>query len=88
MIEQESEEDLLENEDMFIYKSFILTVLLCGAETWMLPYSDEQALGVFERKILIYGPFCDRGEWRLRWNLYDIYVGIDVVKRIKIQRLR
>ena len=56
----------------------------------MLTSSDEQALGVFERKILrkIYGPFCDRGEWRIRCNqeLYDIYV--DVVKRIKIQRLR
>ena len=54
--------------------------------------SDEQALGVFERKILrkIYGPFCDRGEWRIRLNqeLYDIYDDIDVVKRIKIQRLR
>ena len=40
--------------------------------------------------ILIYGRFCDRGEWRIRWNqeLYDIYDDIDVVKRIKIQRLR
>ena len=38
----------------------------------------------------IYGAFCDRGEWRIRWNLelYDIYDDIDVVKRIKIQRLR
>ena len=38
----------------------------------------------------IYGPFCDRGECRIRWNqeLYDIYDDIDVVKRIKVQRLR
>ena len=54
--------------------------------------SDEQALGVFERKNLrkINRPFCVRGEWRIRWNqeLYDIYDGIDLVKRIKIQRLR
>ena len=75
-----------------LYKSLILPVLLYGAETWTLTSSDEQALGVFERKILrkIYGPFCDRGEWRIRWNqeLYDIYDDIDVVKRIKIQRLR
>ena len=50
--------------------------------------SDEQALGVFERKIQhkIYVPFCDRGEWNQ--ELYDIYDDIDVVKRIKIQRLR
>ena len=54
--------------------------------------SDEQVLGVFERKILrkIYGPLCDRGKRLIRWNqeLYDIYDHIDVVKRIKIQRLR
>ena len=71
-----------------LYKSFMLPVLLYGAETWMLTFSDEQALAVFERKILrkIYGLFCDRGEWRIRWNqqLYDIYDDIDVVKRIKI----
>ena len=68
-----------------LYKSIILPVLLYGAETWMLTSSDKQALVVFERKILrkIYGPFCDRGEWRIRWNQeqYDIYDDIDVVKR-------
>ena len=65
-----------------------LPVLLYGAETWTLTSSDEQALGVFERKIVrkIYGPFCVRGEWRIRWNqeLFDIYDDIDVVKLIKI----
>ena len=54
--------------------------------------SDEQALGVSERKIIrkIYGLFCCRGEWRIRWNqeLYDKFDDIDVVKRIKIQRLQ
>ena len=75
-----------------LYKCLTLSVLLYGAETWTLTSSDEQALGVFERKILrkIYEPFCDRGEWRIRWNqeLYDIYDDFDVLKRIKIQRLR
>ena len=51
-------------------------------ETWTLTSSDEQALGVFERKFLrkTYGPFCDRGEWSIRWNqeLYDIYDDIDI----------
>ena len=74
-----------------MYKSLILPVLLYGAETWKLTSSDEQALGAFERKILrkTYGPFCDRGEWRIRWKqeLDDICDDIDVVKRIKI-RLR
>ena len=62
------------------------------SETWMMTSSDVQALGVFEREILrmIHEPFSDRGEWRIRWNqeLYDIYDGIDVVKPIKVQRLR
>ena len=75
-----------------LYKSLILPVLLYGAETWTLTSSDEQPLGVFERKILpkIYGPFCNRGKWRIKWNqeLYDIHVVIDVMKPIKIQRLR
>ena len=41
------------------------------------------------KSTVVYGPFCDRREWRMRWNqkLYDIYDDIDVVKRIKIQRL-
>ena len=54
--------------------------------------SDKQALGVFEKKSLrkIHGPFCNRREWHIRWNqqLYDIDDDIDIVKRIKIQRLR
>ena len=47
--------------------------------------SDELALDVFERKILrkIYESFCDRGEWRIRWNQEDIYDDIDIVKRVK-----
>ena len=58
----------------------------------ILVFLDELLhVNVFEKKILrkIYGPICDRGEWRIRWNqeLYDID-DIDVVKRIKIQRLR
>ena len=73
-----------------LYKFLILAVSLYCAETWTLTSSDEQALGVFERKILckISEPFCDRGEWRTQRNqeLYDLYDDIDVVKSIK--RLR
>ena len=54
--------------------------------------SNEEESGALKGIILrkIYGPFCDRGEWRIRWNeqLHDIYDDINVVKRIKIQRLR
>ena len=54
--------------------------------------ADETALGVFERKILrkIYGPTIDNGEYRRRMTheLYQLYASIDIVKRIKMARLR
>ena len=61
---QLSEKALSWRTKIYLYKSLILPVLLYGPETWMLTSSDEEALGVFEGKILlkIYGPFCDRGE--------------------------
>ncbi|WP_215796742.1 hypothetical protein, partial [Vibrio anguillarum] len=76
-----------------LYKSLIIPVLLYGAEAWTVSTSDETALGVFERKVLrkIYGPLnIGNGEYRRRWNdeLYDLYDDIDIVQRIKRQRLR
>ena len=54
--------------------------------------TDETTLRVFERKIIqkIFGPVIDNGEYRRRWNneLYELYRGIDVVRRVKIARLR
>lgn len=65
---------------------------LYGAEAWTLTKADEYALGCFEGKILrlIYGPVCIDGEWRRRFNqeLYELYNDADLVKRIKVQRLR
>ncbi|XP_054085666.1 LINE-1 retrotransposable element ORF2 protein isoform X1 [Zeugodacus cucurbitae] len=76
-----------------LYKSLIIPVLLYGAEAWTMSTSDETTLGVFERKILrkIYGPQnIGNGEYRRRWNdeLYELYDDIDIVQRIKRQRLR
>ena len=49
-------------------------------------------LGIFERKILraIFGPTDENGEWRIKYNneLYTLYKEGDVVKYIKINRLR
>ncbi|CAG9834596.1 unnamed protein product, partial [Diabrotica balteata] len=49
-------------------------------------------LGCFERKILrrIYGAVNENGVWRRRYNfeLYRIYQEPDIVKHIKIGRLR
>ncbi|CAD6995124.1 unnamed protein product [Ceratitis capitata] len=54
--------------------------------------SDESALGVFKRKVLrkIYGLLrIGNGEYRTRWNdeLYELCGNIDIVQRIRKQRL-
>jgi hypothetical protein len=50
---------------------------------------DEQALRVFEMKVLrrIYGPVCIQGEWRLRTNaeLDNLLGHADLVRFIKAQ---
>ena len=51
----------------------------------------EQILNTFERKILrrIFGPICEEGEWRRRYNreLYELYQDVDVVRKAKTRRL-
>lgn len=75
-----------------LYKSLILPVLTYGAEAWVMSTADEKMLGVFERKILrkIFGPVREGGEFRRRLNdeLYQIYKQNDIVRQLKIQRLR
>ena len=75
-----------------LYRTLIRPVLLYGSETWVISQADETSLRVFERKILrkIFGPVKDNGEYRRRMNheLYELYPDIDVVKVIKISRLR
>ncbi|XP_020806218.1 uncharacterized protein LOC110182509 [Drosophila serrata] len=75
-----------------LYRTLILPVLLYGAECWTVVQSDAAALGVFERKILrkIFGPICVGDAYRIRWNheLYELYGDVDIVSRVKIQRLR
>ena len=74
------------------YKTLIITVLLFGSETWVLPKSDEAILGVFERKFFrsIFRPTDDNGEWRIKYNneLYTLYKESAIVTNIKINRLK
>ena len=60
-----------------MFKTLIMLVQFFDAEAWTLTSSEEHVLGVFKRKILrkIFGPYCDNGEWRIRWNhkLYELY---------------
>jgi hypothetical protein len=41
-----------------IYRTIILTVLLCGCETWSLTLKEARRLRVFEKRMLrrIFGP--------------------------------
>jgi hypothetical protein len=76
---------------MQIYKTLIRPVVTYGSETWTLAKSDENLLGIFERKILrkIYGPIQEGGTWRIRNNeeLNRVINGEDV-RVIKAQRIR
>ena len=55
-----------------IYRTTILSVLLCGCETWSLILREEHKLRVFENSVLrrIFGPKRDEvtGEWRKLQN--------------------
>ncbi len=71
-----------------LYRQLIQPVLLYGFEAWTMKASDEKFLLVFERKILriIFGPICENGEWRIRYNqeLKQLYRNPDVVQKIKL----
>lgn len=75
-----------------LYHQLILPVLLYGAESWNLKDSDEELLAVFERKVLriIYGPVCEAGEWRTRYNqeLYQMYQQACIVRKLRTKRLQ
>ena len=47
-----SNRDLSVTTKLILYKTLILTVLLYGAEPWMLLNNDAAALRIFERKVL------------------------------------
>lgn len=75
-----------------LYKTLIRPVLTYGSETWTLTKSDETILACFERKVLrrIYGAVEENGLWRKRYNfeLYRLFQGPDIIKTIKLGRLR
>ena len=57
----------------------------------MLNRRNEAQLQVFERILRkIFGPICDNGKWRIRYNseIYSIYTDPDIIKTIKISKLR
>jgi hypothetical protein len=62
-----------------IYKTVILSAVLCGCETWSVTLKEEHRLSVFETRVLrrIFGAegFEVTGEWRKLYNgeLHNLY---------------
>jgi hypothetical protein len=63
-----------------LYKTLIRPVLLYGCEIWAINIYYEEKIAIFEIKVLrkIYGPICDNGRWRIRYNieLYQLFVNL------------
>ena len=72
-----------------IYRTIILSVVLCGCETWSLTLREERRLSVFENRVLrrVFGPKRDEitGEWRKLHNeeLNDLYSSPNIVPVMK-----
>jgi hypothetical protein len=73
-------------------KTLIRPVATYGSETWTLKVTEENALRMFERKIIcrIYGPVKENNVWRIRYNeeVNTLLKGEDILKFIKSQRIR
>jgi hypothetical protein len=73
------------------YRTLIIPVVIYATETWTLNISDENALRIFERKIIrkIYGPVREDGVWRVRSNseINSLLQGEDIVRHAKSLRL-
>ena len=67
-------------------------ILTYGSECWTLTKTNEERLRIFERKVLrrIFGPVNENGTWRIKYNneIYSSFSDVDIVKHIKISRLR
>jgi hypothetical protein len=52
----------------------------------------QHKLRTFERRIMrrIYGPTCENGVWRIKYNveLYGLYKDLDIVRVIKVSMIR
>jgi len=74
-------------------KNIILSIVLCGCETWPLTLREECRLRVFENRVMrrILGPKRGEvtGEWRKvhHENLTDVYSSPNIIWVIKSRRI-
>jgi len=73
-----------------IYRTVILSVVLCGCETWSLTLREDRRLRVFENRVLrLFGTTRDEvtGEWR-KLHTNDLSSSPNSVRVIKSRRMR
>ena len=81
------------DQDIHVYRTIILPVVLYGCETWPLTLREERKLRVFENMVLrrIFGPRRDEvtAEWRRLHNeeLNEFYSSPNIVRVIKSRRI-
>jgi hypothetical protein len=81
------------NNIFLSYKTVILSVVLCGYETWSLALGEERRLRIFENSVLrkIFGPKREEDRsWRKLHNdeLHSLYSSPNIVRVIKSRRMR
>ena len=76
------------------YRTTVLSVVLCGCETWSLTLREECRLRMFENRVLrrIFGPKRDEltGEWKALSNEApnDLYCLPNIFRLSKSRRIR
>jgi len=82
------------DQDIYIYRTIVLHVVLYGCETWSLTLREERKLRAFKNKALrrMFGSRRDEvtGEWRRLHNekLNDLYSSPNIVRAINSRRMR
>jgi len=85
---------LPKNIKIKIYRTIILSVVLCGCETWSLTHRKERRLRVFENRVLrrIFEAKRDEviEEWRRLHNMEpnDLYSSANIIQMIKSRKMR
>jgi hypothetical protein len=83
--------EILKGTKLKIYGTIIGPIVMYVCEGWTMSEHMEEALRVWERKILrkVYGPKTDTNGWGIRTNkeLQDQYRSADTVISIKVRRL-
>jgi hypothetical protein len=80
---------LSKNIKIGIYKTIILSMVLCWCETWFLTLREDRRLRVLENRVLrrTFGPKRDEvmGDWRKLHNeeLHNLYSSPNIVGMIK-----